>query len=206
MKKFYENVKSDNVRDEFYSPAYAIEPIEKFLNPNSKVWCPFDTKKSEFVKYLRYKGHNVLYSHIFDDKDFFTTPIPECDYIISNPPWSKKNEIFARLFEINKPFAMLIGSVGIFDSQFRFNMFNENKFEMLYLSPRISYFKEIDDTTTKNSPPFQSVYICHNILPELIMFREVDKSKLRIQEETCERTGILFIKPKTSPASLNKSA
>ena len=38
--------------DEFYTPAYAIEPILKHIKPNSTIWCPFDTVESLFVKML----------------------------------------------------------------------------------------------------------------------------------------------------------
>ena len=56
--------------------------------------------------------------------------VPECDYIISNPPYSAKTEVLQRLFEIRKPFAMLVGVVGLFESQKRFEMFKNNKFEI----------------------------------------------------------------------------
>ena len=38
--------------DEFYTPLYAIEPILKYIKPNSTIWCPFDTEESLFVKEL----------------------------------------------------------------------------------------------------------------------------------------------------------
>ena len=60
--------------------------------------------------------------------DFFTISVPDCDYIISNPPYSLKYEVFARLFDIGKPFAMLVGIVGLFESQKRFNLFKDNDF------------------------------------------------------------------------------
>lgn len=43
--------------------------------------------------------------------------MPECDYIISNPPYSVKGEVLERLFNIGIPFAMLVGVVGLFESQ-----------------------------------------------------------------------------------------
>lgn len=36
--------------DEFYTPSYAITPIMKYVPPGSKIWCPFDTEESLFVK------------------------------------------------------------------------------------------------------------------------------------------------------------
>ena len=39
--------------DEFYTPVYAIDPIIKYIKPNSIIWCPFDTEESNFVKRLK---------------------------------------------------------------------------------------------------------------------------------------------------------
>lgn len=39
--------------DEFYTPVYAIDPIIKYIRPNSTIWCPFDTEESNFVKNLK---------------------------------------------------------------------------------------------------------------------------------------------------------
>ena len=103
--------------DEFYTPPYAVEPILKYIKPNSTIWCPFDAEYSWFVKMIKNKGCKVIHSHIDEGQDFFSMEVPECDYIISNPPYSLKGEILARLFEIGKPFAMLVGVVGLFESQ-----------------------------------------------------------------------------------------
>lgn len=32
--------------DGFYTPYYAIEPLLKYIRPNSTIWCPFDTDES----------------------------------------------------------------------------------------------------------------------------------------------------------------
>lgn len=42
--------------DEFYTPEYAIEPIMKYIPQGSRVWCPFDTAESLFVKMFRGGG------------------------------------------------------------------------------------------------------------------------------------------------------
>lgn len=164
--------------DEFYTPLYAIEPIMKYVEENSRIWCPFDTEESLFVKHLREAGHSVVATHISNGENFFEMQTPECDYIISNPPYSMKTEVLSRLFEIGKPFAMLVGVVGLFESQRRFEMFRDNEFEIMYLNRRVSYFKSYDDMKPSLNPPFSSVYICHGILPDAIVFEEIDKSKV----------------------------
>ena len=110
--------------DEFYTPRYAILPLLKYIKEKAVIWCPFDTTESNFVKLLIEKGHSVYFSHLDFNEDFFTfTPDFHYDYIISNPPYSKKGEVLKRLFELKKPFAMLVGVVGLFESQDRFKMF-----------------------------------------------------------------------------------
>ena len=114
-------------------------------------------------------------THIINGEDFFTIPVPECDYIISNPPYSLKGDVIQRLFEIGKPFAMLVGVVGLFESQRRFDMFRNNDFEIMYLSKRVSYFKDYGEQKPSLNPPFSSVYICRGILPKQIVFEEINK-------------------------------
>jgi hypothetical protein len=161
--------------DEFYTPLYAIEPIAKYIKPNSVIWCPFDKKESLFVKEFTRKGHNVIYTHIDNGEDFFNIESPKCDYIISNPPYSVKGDVFNRLFEIGKPFAMLVGVVGLFESQKRFDMFRDNNFEIMYMNRRIAYFKNYDEQKPSLNPPFSSVYICKDMLPKQIIFEEIQK-------------------------------
>ena len=168
------NIIAGSGKDQFYTPAYAIEPILGFLKPNSKVWCPFDTKESLFVSKFQNEGHTVIHTHIWDGVDFFKHNV-ECDYIISNPPYSIKADVFERLFKLGKPFAMLVGVVGLFESQRRFEMFRDNVFEILYLNRRVSYFEKYEDQKPKLNPPFSSVYVTSKILPEKIMFAEIDK-------------------------------
>ena len=179
--------KNSEEKDEFYTPEYAIQPLLKYLTPKSRIWCPFDTKESNFVKMLKKEGHKVLHSHIgeFDNLsdrnrlDFFK--LVELhgetgfDYIISNPPYSKKTEVLEALFKCKTPFAMLLGVVGIFESKKRYSLFKENEFEIMYFNKRIAYFKDFAEQKPSLNPPFSSVYITRNVLPEKIIFEEIQK-------------------------------
>ncbi len=163
-----------NKNDEYYTPAYAVYPILKHLKKNSTVWCPFDKEGSQFVQVLQNNGFNVVYSHIETGEDFFETEPPECDYIISNPPYSLKGAVFSRLYKLGVPFAMLINFQGIFDHKDRFTMFKNNRVELIYLSPRVNYIR-----LGENKPsgvPFQSGYLCSNIVDEQLTFEFLDKS------------------------------
>ena len=162
--------------DEFYTPIYAIEPIVEYAKRFNKIWLPFDTEDSNFVKVFKANNINVVYTHIKDGVDFFKCVVPEgVDCIISNPPYSLKNEVFEHLFSLKIPFAMLVGVVGLFESQRRFNIFKNNKFEIMYFNKRVSYFKSYEDQKPSLNPPFSSVYLCHNMLDNQIVFKEIIK-------------------------------
>jgi hypothetical protein len=164
--------------DEFYTPAYAITPILKYVPSGSAVWCPFDTEDSLFVKMLRTAGHRVTATHIGAGEDFFKhEPPAHYDYIISNPPYSLKSEVFERLFTLKAKFAMLVGVVGLFESQRRFSMFRDNAFEIMFLNKRVAYFKSFEEQRPSVSPPFSSVYLTSGMLPHPMVFETIEKSR-----------------------------
>lgn len=163
-----------NKNDEWYTPDYAIIPILKYLKPNSIIWCPFDTKESRFIDVLSGAGHKVIYSHISDGKDFLKAKIrSHIDYIISNPPYSIRDDIFIKLYEFGIPFAMLTNVDGIFDSKKRFNLFSQNNFEIMYFDKRIKFIDGKEGT--RNRPMFSTAYICSNVLPKQIIFERLEQ-------------------------------
>ena len=91
-----------NKQDEYMTPRYAIKPLLKYLDGFKTIWCPFDTSESRYVELLS-TNHKVIHSHISEGADFFKVNPPDCDCIISNPPYSLKPEVFERLFSLNKP-------------------------------------------------------------------------------------------------------
>lgn len=172
---------SDQIRksksDEYYTPAYAVEIILPFLKTRGfkYIWCPFDKEHSEFVKILKEEGFNVIFGHIETGQDFFNYEEAPAgvDCIVSNPPFSKRTAIFEKLFSFNLPFAMIMNSNGLFDSKVRFELFKNNKFELLIPKGRMCFFNE--NMEAKNSPNFQSIYVCSRILDNQIEFTDMEK-------------------------------
>lgn len=158
--------------DEYFTPSYAVYPIMKRLKEGATVWCPFDKRESEYVRVLSGHGFSVIYGHIQTGQDFFQSAIPECDYIVSNPPYSLKGEVIKRLYEIGKPFAMLVNFQWIFDSKERLRMFKENRVEMLWLSPRVNYLTGNGELPQR--VPFQSGYLCSGICENQLEFEYLD--------------------------------
>ena len=113
VNKGYLTAKTDKASDEYYTPREAVLPIIKFIDRGNKpqytVWCPFDTAESEYVKCIQEAGHKVIFSHIDNGQNFFEyEPSEYYDYIISNPPFSIKDDILKRLTELSKPYAILL--------------------------------------------------------------------------------------------------
>ena len=163
--------------DEWYTPEIAVLPVVKYLKPKSKIWCPFDINESNFVKVLAKYDFDVINTHIKNGQDFFETDI-ECDYIISNPPYSYRNNVLSKLFKLKIPFMMLMNTNGLFDSNIRWELFKNNNFSLIYLRGRTSFFQEygIKQTT---SPPFQSAYICSGISDKQIIFDERESDEIK---------------------------
>ncbi|MDR1090055.1 MAG: tRNA (adenine-N(6)-)-methyltransferase [Prevotella sp.] len=157
-----------SVNDEKYTPNYAVLPILKYL-PKKTIWCPFDTKNSEFVLVLKENQFDVVYSHIRTGQDFFEYEPPTWDIILSNPPFSNKAEVFKRCLDFGKPFGLLMSNLWLNDSS-PAKLFKENELQLLLFSRRIQYDK-------KNRIPFGSSYFCYNLLPKQIVFEELEVVK-----------------------------
>jgi len=155
-------VGSFNKKDEYYTPAIMVYPIIKYLKPGSTIWCPFDTEKSEFVRVFTAAGFKVIYSHIWSGQDFFEyEPSEPYDYIISNPPFTRKLDVLRRLYSLGKPFAMILG-LPILNYQIVGGFFLDKNLELLIFDKKVSF--------DGNTASFNCSYFCNGILPKGIIF------------------------------------
>ena len=175
------NMDTTKEGDEKYTPFYAVEPILKYLKPESRILCPFDQQWSAYVIMLRENGHHVYASHIhekgFLHADFFDytkEDVKMYDYIISNPPFSMKDEVIKRLYELERPFVMLL-PVATIQSKKRVPIFKENGLEVLIFDGRVGYHNEESMKKTIEGAMFASAYFCKNVLPEKLIFENLKK-------------------------------
>ncbi len=165
------NVNSFNEKDEYYTPPILVKPILKYLKPNSTIWCPFDTETSEFVIALKEQGHNVIYSHIWYGQDFFEyEPSEHYDYIVSNPPFTKKLAVLERLYKLNKPFAMVMG-LPILNYQEVGEFFLDKDLQLLIVDKKVSF--------DGNTASFNNSYFCKGVLPKDIMFEHLEHNNTK---------------------------
>lgn len=157
---------SKGKNDECYTPSYGVTPIIQYIPKDAKVWCPFDTKDSEFVKQIS-QSHSVVYSHINEGQDFFNYEPYHWDVIVSNPPFTNKRKFFERALSFNKPFALIMSNTWLNDSAPK-QLFKDKDLQLLMFERRMEFVQPNGITTGKVT--FSSSYYCWNFLPkQLIM-------------------------------------
>ena len=169
---FSTQIKQSNT-DEWYTTEGSVEMIVPFLKRGGykRILCPFDKPESNFNKVLKNHGFDVTCSHIETGTDFFLIDnLTDYDAIVSNPPFSKRQKILEKLFRSNVPFAMIMNFNGLFDSKARWELFKQNKFELLVPLGRMHFFNE---DCKGNSPNFQSIWVCKGMCDKQIEFQEI---------------------------------
>jgi len=163
---------SKGKNDELYTPDYAVKPILKHIHKDWVVWCPFDTEGSEFVKQIS-KTNKVIFSHIENGQDFYEyEPNEHWDCIVSNPPFTKKRQIFERALSFGKPMALLMSNTWLNDkySKWVFKETNRNM-ELFMFDKRVEYIRP--NGIVVGRPTFSSSYYCSNMLPKDIVIEEL---------------------------------
>ena len=169
---FSQQVKQSINGDEYYTQQSAVNMIIPYIlrGGYKTIWCPFDKADSMFVMTLKDKGFLVNYGHIETGQDFFEYNEPQGDIVVSNPPFSKRDKIFEKLYEWDIPFALIINFNGLFDSKKRADIFRQHRVEMIVPRGRMKFYHK--EKGLLNSPNFQSVYVCNRLLDNQIVFDE----------------------------------
>lgn len=118
-------------------------------------------------------GYEVVRSHIDDGQDFFTYEPEEYDIIVSNPPFSIKDKILQRLYELNKPFAILL-PLNSLQGKSRYKYF-KNGIQLLSFDQRVGYHNQNNMDTPVEGSPFATAYFCRDILPRDLIVEELKK-------------------------------
>lgn len=182
LNKGYLTAKTDKASDETYTPAYAVKPLVKYVQDYMKrnnketltIWCPFDLINSKYVEvFSAIPNVKVIYTHIDNGENFFFyEPEEAYDIIISNPPFSCKDDILKRLYELNKPYAMLL-PIPTLQGQSRFPYMKNIQY--LGFDKRINYYRDAAMTKTQDGVSFGSCYICKDFLPKDLILEELER-------------------------------
>jgi len=170
MKQAMINYTQNEKHDHFDTPAYAVKPLLQFIKPEWIIWEPTDTTgNSEIARVLREHGNKVI-STSKENFDFLTDePDFEFDCIITNPPYTLKDEFIKRCYYHVRRWAMLMPLTAL-EGISRGKLFGEWGLQLLVLNRRVEF--------TGGACWFNTSWFSWgNILPDNLMFAALEKEK-----------------------------
>jgi hypothetical protein len=153
--------KLDKYNDDWTSPPEVWENISQYLPKGSGdvIWEPFWNVDSKSAQHLRALGCNVVSGNI----DFFTSPAIGT-HIVSNPPFSCKEAVFKRLYELDMPFIVIIPAHSLCTRFIK--TYFKNRLQVIIPDYRLHFEKRYAETgerKTLKRTPFDSVYVCYKM-------------------------------------------
>lgn len=112
---------------DFYpTPSDVTVTLLRFLElpKETVIWEPA-CGEMDMVLVMQQEGYSVVATDIKHGNDFLSMTLPECDWIITNPPFSLADKFIERCIEHQKPFALLLKS-QYWHARKRYRLFFEN--------------------------------------------------------------------------------
>tara|TARA_R110000764_G_scaffold158421_1_gene246220 strand:+ start:38 stop:547 length:510 start_codon:yes stop_codon:yes gene_type:complete len=155
--------------DEFYTPEWVWNYLKPLIPKTKVIWeaCMLGAKESTSMKTWKDWGYEVKGDTTWDILD---CDIPECDMIITNPPFSTgiKMKVLERLMVIDKPFAIILNGLNIHSKYFQ-KILNLEDIQVIHPSVKFHYQKSGAKEEKKTS--FYSVFVCYKMnLPNQQLF------------------------------------
>ena len=121
-------------------------------------------------KNVKENDYKVIPSHI-NNFDFLNDkPDFDFDMIITNPPYSLKDEFIKKCYEYGKPFCLLLPLTSL-EGVERGKMYREKGIELLVFDRRCNFIYN----NAKKSNWFNASWFCYNVLPKELIFEELVK-------------------------------
>lgn len=160
-----------NPNNIYYTPDDALDFIAAHLAPFKRVWecC---CGQNHITRYLERRGHAVIATDIDMGHDMFAyAPSPEdYDIIVTNPPFQGKRRILERLYELGKPFAVLMPTMALNSNPVRLLLKADADWGILMPPKSINYIPgDHPDAATLTKKPkgsrsfFHSSWFCHKV-------------------------------------------
>ena len=125
--------------NDFQTPEHAVDILLKYvyIPPYYTIWEPA-MGKGNIVNALRKKGYNVIGTDIIYGQDFLTYEPEKYDAIITNPPYSLREEFIKRCYDLIRPWALLMPLTTL-EGLERQNLFNEYGITIIIPKRRINF-------------------------------------------------------------------
>ena len=148
-----------------------MEPILKYIPIGKKIWCPFDEEWSAYYRLFKERGYEVIRSSLSDGQDFFDYEPATWDIVVSNPPFSKKDQVLKRLYNFGKPFAVLLPLTAL--QGIKRYQYLKNGVQILAFDKRVCFYRGTNPAVYMRSCSFPSVYFCRSLLPQNLILEEI---------------------------------
>ena len=163
--------------DEMQTPEVAIKPLLPYIKKRWTIWeCAWGG--GSLAKHFKKEGFEVIGSKDIDFLDEKHKPTSNFNCIITNPPYSKKEEFLQRCYELGKPFALLMPLTAL-EGIKRGALYSKYGIQLIVPNRRINF---ITPSGRGSGAWFQTAWFCWGLnLPEQINFVEINYQK-RIKE------------------------
>lgn len=149
------------VYDDYYTPEWVWEKIKHLVPQDTVIWeaCMLNADKSSSMDTWKKWGYQVEGDKTWD---ILTCPVPNCDMIITNPPFDTelKKSILKRLVEIDKQFIIIMNSTNTFSNYFH-EIMDLNKTQIITPKQKLHFRK--DGNEEKKNTSFYSVFVAYNM-------------------------------------------
>lgn len=113
---------------DFYpAPPEVTQALIDFLDidQTAVIWEPA-CGEGHMVEVFKKNGYTVIGTDILTGTDYLTVEPMECDWIITNPPFSLSQNFIERSTDLHKPFAFLLKS-QYWHAAKRYDLFNDHR-------------------------------------------------------------------------------
>ena len=159
-------------KNDYYTPAYALQPLLPFLPKGKTIW-EVAWGKGHLASHLTKAGYAVVGSKEMD----FMTDIPPThwDIAVTNIPFNdedwKKHEFLARAYSLGKPFAFLMPGDALFGIK-RVALYRQHGIQLIIPDKRINFFND-RISADSSSAWFPTAWFCWRLpVPERLNFFE----------------------------------
>lgn len=152
--------------DDYFTPKALWAAVAHLIPGGKTIWEPFYHPSSKSAQYLQELTGNKV---VWEDVDFFNTQPPDANAIVvSNPPFTKKKEVLARLFALDVPFILIIPS-QVIHTQYAQQMFRIHAIQVVVPHGRMHFTNTAG--VVKKGTNFDCCYLCYKMnLPTDIVF------------------------------------
>lgn len=170
MKASLINYVKNGPNDELYTPEEAVLPLLKYIPKNLIIWECTDFGDSNISKTFIKNGYRVIKTHkmnfdFLKDKANF-----DFDIIITNPPYSLKDEFLEKCYDYNKPFCLLLPITAL-EGKNRGGLYKKNGIQLIVFDKRINFMKN------KKSSWFNTSWFCWKVLNKDLIFEQLKTDK-----------------------------